>query len=405
MDSIGFSEELDLLSRLGPLAVLLFTFGCGDGGPGNVAVVDIDAHIGFHTCALLSNGSVRCWGQNNRGQLGDGTTNNSSTPVAVEGLGGVTAVAAGTQHTCAILSSGSVMCWGDNFDGELGNGTTTDSSTPVAVHGIGGAIAISAGDAFTCALVTGGSVTCWGYNGWGQLGSSTTDEDLAGFPCSTTPVSVSGVVGATGVVTGDGHACAVVSGGTVLCWGANVDGQLGDGILGTETGSTTTGSPTPMEVVGLSGAIALAANAPNTCALLFDGTVRCWGGGMTHVFGAGLSTELTPVTIQDISDATALSAGGAICVMISDGTVRCWGANDYGQLGDGTTTDSGTPLAVPGVSGALSLATGAAHTCALLSDRKVKCWGYNLQGELGDGTPLDYDTSKPPSPPVTVVGL
>jgi alpha-tubulin suppressor-like RCC1 family protein len=400
----GSSKNLCLRSGFAPLLTVLLVLGCGDGGPEKVRVIAIDSHSGYHTCALLSDGSVKCWGQNDKGQLGDGTSHHSSTPVEVKGLADVTAVSAGTQHTCALLSSGLVKCWGDNFDGELGDGTTTNASTPVAVKGLSGATAISASDNFTCAILAGGLVKCWGYNGWAQLGSQTTDEDSGGAACSTTPVPVSGVEGATGLATGGSHVCAIFPGGTARCWGANNNGQLGDGVLGTETGSTVTGSPTPMSVVGLTGALTLAANGANTCALLSDGTVRCWGANLNNVLGAGAVSGLTPVTIQDIKGAVVLAGGGAMCVVLSDGTPRCWGRNEHGQLGNGTTKSSDSPLAVPGLSDVVKIAAGERHTCALLSDHTVRCWGDNLVGELGDGAALG-NTISPPSPPVTVVGL
>ncbi|HJX62554.1 MAG TPA: hypothetical protein VJ860_01220 [Polyangia bacterium] len=390
---------------LATLPGLFPALGCGGGHPAKVEVLAINAHGGFHTCAVLSNGSVKCWGQGTVGQLGNGTIGNSSTPVTVSGLVGATAVAVGEQHTCAILSNGTVKCWGDNAYGELGDDTTTDSSTPVTVTGVRGAIAVAAGSGFTCVLLSGGSVQCWGSNIWGQLGSATTATDRFGLDtCSLTPVSVAGISGATGIGVGSAHTCVVIAGGAVQCWGANYEGQLGDGIYGTETGSITTGSPTPMTVVALSGATALTADNVNTCALVSDGTVQCWGSDMDDALGAHVGGSSTPVAVEGVSGATALAGGGAMCVLASGGAVQCWGRNDRGQLGDGTTTNSRTPLTVAGLSGATSLAAGGRHTCALLSDHTVKCWGDNLVGELGDGMPLDY-TRKAPSPPVTVVGL
>jgi alpha-tubulin suppressor-like RCC1 family protein len=394
--------------RWGCLATLLGLFsvlGCGGGHPAKVEVLVINAHGGFHTCAVFSNGSVKCWGQGTVGQLGNGTIGNSSTPVTVSGLVGAIAVAAGEQHTCAILSNGTVKCWGDNAYGELGDGTTTDSSTPVTVTGVSGAIVVAAGSGFTCVLLSGGSVQCWGGNDWGQLGSATTATDRFGDgTCSLTPVSVAGISGATGIGVGSAHTCVVVAGGAVQCWGANYEGQLGDGIYGTETGSIATGSPTPMTVVGSISATAITADNVNTCALVSDGTVQCWGSDMDDALGAHVGSSSTPVAVQGVSGATALAGGGAMCVLASGGAVQCWGRNDHGQLGDGNATSSSTPLTVAGLSGATSLASGGRHTCALLSDHTVKCWGDNVVGELGDGMPLDY-TTRAPALPETVVGL
>ena len=203
-----------------------------------VTTMAIAATNGLHTCALLTGGTVDCWGHNHYGQLGNGTTADSPTLVPVSGLSGITAIATGVFHTCALLTGGTVDCWGANPDGELGNGTTTDSSTPVTVGVFSGATAISAGGAHTCALVPfyGGIALCWGNNYVGQLGNGTTTN-------SSTPVPVSGLSGVTAIATGGNHTCALLTGGTVDCWGENTYGELGNG--------TRSNSSTPVVVLGL----------------------------------------------------------------------------------------------------------------------------------------------------------
>jgi alpha-tubulin suppressor-like RCC1 family protein len=187
------------------------------------------------TCALLSGGSVRCWGDNGRGELGDGTTTNRDLPVTVSGLTNATAISAGFQHTCALLATGAVECWGSNSSGQLGDGTTTDSATPVAIQGVTTAIAVSAGGAYTCALLAGGSSECWGSNSSGQLGDGTTTD-------SATPVAT-GVSDATEISAGYDHTCALLADNSIQCWGDNGTGDLGDG--------TTTNSDVPVAVSGL----------------------------------------------------------------------------------------------------------------------------------------------------------
>ena len=187
---------------------------------------------------MLNGATVDCWGSNYRGDLGNGTTTDSSTPVGVSGLSDVIAVTAGEDHTCALLSGGTVDCWGNNLFGQLGDGTFADSPTPVAVSGLSGAIAVTAGGDHTCALLTGGTIDCWGSDFYGQLG----DGQVQTF--SPTPVAVTGLSGgAIAVTAGDTFSCALITGGAVECWGQNSSGQLGNG--------TTTDSSTPVGVSGL----------------------------------------------------------------------------------------------------------------------------------------------------------
>jgi alpha-tubulin suppressor-like RCC1 family protein len=372
--------------------------GPGEGQTGNIATA---ITAGGATCALLTAGSVNCWGFNEFGELGDGTTNERDTPVAVSAIRGATAITAGNA-TCALLAGGSIDCWGGNGYGELGDGTTTGpevcvglvftcSRTPVAVNGITDATAIAAGVSHTCALLTDGSVDCWGSDFWGELGDGNSGH--GSFTQNTgTPVNVSSINSATAITAGESDTCALLAGGSIDCWGSNGSGELGDG--------TTEESTTPVAVRGITNAIAVAAGyGGHTCALLAGGTVDCWGSNPSGELGDGTTeSSSTPVVVSVITNATAITVGQYdTCALLASGGVDCWGGNIWGQLGDGTRQESVTPVAVSGINNATAIAAGYAHTCALLAGGSVDCWGANGSGELGDGTTEESDVPVPVS--------
>ena len=326
-----------------------------------------------HTCALLSSGHIDCWGYNVYGQLGNGMTRSSDTPVEVQGISSATQVTAGADHTCALLSSGHIDCWGYNVYGQLGNGSTSSSDTPVEVQGISSATEVTAGGEHTCALLSSAHIRCWGHNLDGELGNGTTSS-------SDTPVEVQGINNATQVTAGGKHTCALLSSSHADCWGFNHYGQLGN--------DTETNSDTPVEVQGISNATQVTAGADHTCALLSSRHADCWG--FNHYGQLGNDTETNsdaPVEVQGISSATEVTAGGEhTCAVLSSSHIDCWGHNFYGQLGNGTIGSSDTPVEVQGISNATQVTAGAEHTCALLSNGHIDCWGNNLYGQLGNGT-------------------
>jgi alpha-tubulin suppressor-like RCC1 family protein len=290
------------------------------------------------------------------------TFQGDSAPPCADGgcvLPRATHVAMGRQHACALLATGSIVCWGNNDYGQLGDGSNKSSDLPVAVLDIRDAIAVKAGENYSCALASGGTVQCWGKNSFGELGSAATRSTAI-----TTPVVIAGLGGVTAISCARFHACALVSGGEPRCWGWNHNGQLGDG--------TTTPSSTPVTVSGIENATAIVAGASFSCALASDGRVLCWGGQPYMTTVPGMVTR-----VAGISDARGLAAGDAhACVLLSDGRVRCWGRNLNGQLGNGTTIDSDTPVDVNPLPAATFIAAGSAETCAFASG-SVRCWGDN----------------------------
>jgi alpha-tubulin suppressor-like RCC1 family protein len=360
--------------------VVITTFALFAGvaaGVANAASVTAVSSADWDTCGVLASGEVECWGS----QLLGSTIYESSTPVLVPGITDATAVTGSEDHRCALLSAGGVDCWGVDAYGELGNGITTLEETwnPVAVSGLSNAVAVSAGLDDTCALTNSGTVECWGANNWDQLGSTTPSQ-------SATPLVVGGISNAVSISVGQYYACAVLVGGAAKCWGSDLHGDLGDGSEET--------TPAPTAVNGLSGAVAISATGVGsfTCALISNGTVKCWGAGFGGQLGNGkMEKALTPVTVSSISNAVAISTGwDRACAVLATGSIECWGEGgpvgpDTGVLGNGTTEGSSTPVLVSGLNTATSVSVGFEDTCATLSDGSAWCWGEGDAGGLGDG--------------------
>jgi alpha-tubulin suppressor-like RCC1 family protein len=355
------------------------------------------------SCALLSDGSVRCWGDNRYGQLGNGTITTTglgdiSTPVTVTGLPKPATAIAGQGLTAyALLSDGSVWAWGYNFFGELGNGTFTETGsdgipTPGAVIGLGGAATnIAAGLDHACAVV-GGTVWCWGVDSNGQLGDGMFDGGTA------TPEQIAGLSSVSSIACGYYHSCAVAA-SFPYCWGENEVGTLGVGSFSV-TNNLGFATPQGVDFTSLPTIIEIAASGSNSCALFSLGNADCWGSdnwgtvGDGSITGPGTAGGVDiPTAVSGLTSATALSVGRLhACAIHNGGMISCWGENGEGEVGDGNidpTNGIDSPTAVVGLPSnaiAIAVSAGASHTCAVLKNGSAWCWGANDNGQLGNGT-------------------
>ena len=302
---------------------------------------------GGHVCALLANQTVACWGSNAAGQLGTTTASAAVPfPVAIPGLHDVTALASGGNYSCALLADTTAVCWGSDYYGQLGNGTTSlvPNPTPIPVPGLSGITAISAsGSGHTCAVLSDGTVSCWGLNDFGEVGPGSTAEEVI------SPTPVPGVTGVVGIAAGWDHTCALLSNGTTTCWGQNANYELGTTLTGAST------STTPLATPGVSGAAAIASFGDFTCVLYPIGTVGCWGAHDQNELGGGNA----PNTVSGLGGAaTALATGlESSCVLLAGGENRLLGRQLGGRARERNDDHHAAPQRGDGDLGELSSAT------------------------------------------------
>jgi alpha-tubulin suppressor-like RCC1 family protein len=336
----------------------------------------------YHSLRLRIDGTVLTWGQNQFGQLGNGTTIDSAVPVQVLGLpGAVTAIAGGVEHSLALISDGTVWAWGGNDFGELGNGTIVNSSLPVKVVGLPGPVtAIAAGQDHSMALINDGSLWTWGSNTFGNLGNGQ-------FPNSPVPVQVIGLPAAVIAIAGNLHSMALLADGSLWAWGRYSSGELGNVTI--PPAMVTVNVPLQVTPPTTGTISSIAAGFRYSMILMKDGTVWTWGAPDVGVMGNGTTTNGAPGQVLGLTKPITAIAAGAnhALALMNDGTLWAWGYNPDGELGNGQNTNALLPVQVLGLSGVTSVAAGGFHSFALEgTPAQVWTWGRNQFGELGNGT-------------------
>jgi alpha-tubulin suppressor-like RCC1 family protein len=346
-----------------------------------------------HVLFARADGSVAAWGQNQHGQLGIGTTSTLPRvyPVDVVGLSEIVGVAAGEDFSCAWTGDGRIFCWGLGTSGQIGDGASANRAQPTPVNAWGQpTVQVVAGRGFACALDATGQVHCWGTNLYGQLGLGTTGGQ------ETTPTPVLNLADAAYLDAGDQHICAIRRSGQLVCWGAGSQGRLGYG----ETGNRPRPTAVAPGLAGIADVRRVAAGSQFTCAERMDGRLSCWGSATySKLAGAAAETLLVPGLAPQVAGLetidTLLAGAEHGCAQLTDGRLSCWGRNNYGQLGNGSLTNSAVPTPVPGLADVTAAAAGRAMTCAAVAGGGVYCWGENTNGTLGDGTRTDRSTPAP----------
>jgi alpha-tubulin suppressor-like RCC1 family protein len=349
--------------------------------------------------SIMTTGVVSSWGDNALGQLADTGVTGRSTPGDIKGLDGVTMIDAGSGHVVAVREDGTVWGWGRNSFGQLGDGTMTDRSEPVQVKGLTDVVKAGGGGGHSVAVRKDGTVWAWGAGFFGAIGPAT-------FELRPVPVQVTGIDGVVDLCVGGAHNLVLRGDGTLWTWGRDDHGQLGDGGVDRPGRSvleyqahTFPVRPTPAPVEGVHGVRALGAGGGQSLAILADGTLLAWGFNDFGQLGDGTTSDrFAPAKVEGLPAGVVSASGGYhhTVLALEDGTVWACGLNDGGQVGDDSTTNRAVPVQVANLTTAVAVSAngggtdaqpgGGGHTAALLADGTVWSWGWNNYGQLGDGT-------------------
>ncbi|MEU4626920.1 hypothetical protein AB0G04_43985 [Actinoplanes sp. NPDC023801] len=386
------------MALIGPLTMLAAMMaGPAAAEPSDHSAAPLTAG-GSHTCGLAPDAKAYCWGYGGYGQLGNGGTSDRAHPVAVDAPAGAafTHLTAGGNHTCGLARDGKAYCWGQGDKGRLGDSGVADQVRPVAVHVPTGVAftQLTAGDDHTCGLARDGKAYCWGRGDYGRLGNN-------GVADQSKPVAVHAPTGVafTQLTAGGHHTCGVARDGKAYCWGRGAYGLLGiDNVVAYRSTPVAVHAPAGMVFVHLT------AGDAHTCGLGNDTKTYCWGEGASGALGdGGTANRLKPVAVDVPAGVTftRLAAGEAhTCGLGGDARTYCWGDGYHGRLGNSSDAIQSRPVAVDAPAGVTftRLAAGDAHTCALGDDTKTYCWGFGYHGRLGNSsvanqsTPVAVDT-------------
>jgi alpha-tubulin suppressor-like RCC1 family protein len=342
---------------------------------------------GVHSCGVLTDGSAYCWGNNDYGQLGDGSTTRRVFPVPIAGTMRFAMLTAGAAHTCGLSTAGAAYCWGFNYSGQLGDQTHTNRTVPTPVAGSLAFATLVAGGSYTCGLTLDGTAYCWGWNAFSQLGDGGTADQSA-------PKAVAGALTFASISANSFHTCAVTAAGAAYCWGSNDYGQLGTG--------DALSQPAPVAVSGGLTFSSVEAGYHHSCGVTTGGGGYCWGRNQSGQLGLGDSvgggSQLLPVEVPGGREWSLIDAGALFSCGIEAGTGAgyCWGLNQSGQLGKRSPDScydennnpyycSLSPLAVGGGLTFSAISAATQHVCGLTTDGVAYCWGMGGDGQLGDG--------------------